>query len=83
MLPLDGVGLVLMNCLLGAGAARSSAAVSIGSQWGIGLPLAYACGVWWGLGLTAVWAVQVGQRALQAALFVGVWRDGSWTRARA
>lgn len=83
MLPLDGVGLVLMNCLLGAGAARASAVVSIGSQWGVGLPLAYATGVWWGLGLTAVWAVQVGQRAVQAVLFAIVWRRGDWTKARA
>jgi MATE family multidrug resistance protein len=74
----DAMGMVLMQALLGAGAARTVMAVSVGTQWGLYLPLAWVVGPWMGGGLTAVWSVQLGQRLLQAGLFAGVWVGGRW-----
>jgi putative MATE family efflux protein len=78
-LPLDILGAVLMNALLGAGDNRRVAAVSIVMQWAIGLPLAFLIGPTLGYGLIAIWLVQVGYRGLQALIFVGFWRRDDWT----
>jgi MATE family multidrug resistance protein len=75
---LDGVGLVLMNALFGAGASRQVAAVSITLQWGLFLPLAWFLGPHLGLGLMAIWAAQIGYRLLQAGVFAWIWQRGRW-----
>lgn len=74
----DACGMVLMNSLLGAGAARRVMAVSIGFQWGLFLPASYVVGPVLGYGLWAVWTVQAVQRALQAAVFAAIWQRGRW-----
>ncbi len=79
---IDGIGLVLLHALLGAGAAAQVMAVSVGSQWLIGLPLAWLVGPYLGLGLFAVWVTQAFYRALQAGIFVVLWRRRGWARIK-
>ena len=74
----DAVGMVLLNALLGAGAARTVMVVGVGFQWLLGLPLVYLAGPHLGLGLTAIWASQVGWRSLQAGVFAALWQRGRW-----
>jgi putative MATE family efflux protein len=75
---IDTLGMVLLNSLLGAGDSRTVMVVSISLQWLLFLPVAYLVGPILGYGMTAVWTVQVGYRALQAAAFFVVWRRGQW-----
>ena len=74
----DAVGMVLMNSLLGAGAARSVAAVAVSLQWFLFLPVAYLLGPMWGYGLVGVWTAQVVQRGLQAGALAWLWERGRW-----
>lgn len=77
---LDAVGMVLLNALLGAGAARTVARVSILLQWGLFLPAAYALGPVLGYGLTGVWLAQAVYRGLQAVLLAAIWQGRGWER---
>ena len=74
----EAVGLVLMNALLGAGDSKRVMLVSIGSQWGLFLPLAYLFGPVLGFGLLTIWILQSGYRAFQAVIFTVVWIRGKW-----
>lgn len=74
----EGVGMVLLNALLGAGAARYVMAVSVSSQWLIGLPLAYLVGPYLGMGLTWIWITNAGYRILQTGVFAVLWQRGAW-----
>jgi putative MATE family efflux protein len=74
----DGVGLILMNALLGVGAAQVVMKVSIGLQWGLFLPVAWVVGPWLGGGLIAVWVAQFAYRALQAGVFGYLWQKADW-----
>jgi putative MATE family efflux protein len=74
----DGIGLILMNALLGVGAAKAVMKVSIGLQWGLFLPLAWLVGPVLGGGLIAVWVAQFGYRALQAVIFARLWQQAKW-----
>lgn len=76
----EAVRLVLQNALLGAGDARRVMVASIGLQWGFFLPLAYWLGPVSGYGLAAIWSAQVVYCALQAVVFWGMWRRGSWMK---
>ena len=71
-----------MSALQGAGATTSTMAVSIGTQWLIYLPLAYAIGPMAGYGLTAIWLMQGAYRALTAVIYTLIWRHGGWASAR-
>lgn len=75
---LDGIGIVLMQSLMGAGATRTTMFVSITLQWGFMLPLAWLIGLELGYGLFGVWMVITGQRLLQAIIYSGLWRSGKW-----
>lgn len=75
---LDGLGLIMMQALLGAGAARLVMAVATGLQWGLFLPLAWLLGPVWGLGLTPIWIAMGGYRLLQAVIFVVAWQRRGW-----
>lgn len=77
-LALDAIGMVLMQALLGAGAARFVASRATGLQWGLFLPAAWLVGPVLGGGLASIWAVQAAQRAIQAAIFAWAWRSGWW-----
>lgn len=75
----DCLGMILMNTLLGVGAARTVLVVAVGLQWVLFLPLAYLLGPVWGLGLHAVWFALVGYRGLQALIFTLLWQRRGWT----
>ena len=77
-LPLDVVGMVLLNCLLGAGDSRIVMIISIASQWAVQLPLVYLLGPYLGLGLTVIWAGWMAARGLQSVAFWIIWSGDSW-----
>ncbi len=78
VMAVDGVAMVYMNALLGAGASRTVMLVAVSVQWAVFLPLAYVIGPVMGGGLMEVWFAQVGYRSLLAVIFVVLWRRGSW-----
>jgi multidrug resistance protein, MATE family len=78
----DGVGLVLQNALLGAGASRHVMVVSTSLQWGLFLPVAYLVGPILGHGLIAIWLAQMSYRGLQSLAYMLIWRGRSWSRIR-
>ena len=75
---LEAIGLVLSSALLGAGDARRVMWVSVLTQWGLFLPLAFVVGPVLGFGLLAIWLLQGGYRMLQALIYVTLWRGGRW-----
>lgn len=79
---LDGVGLVLLAALTGAGNATTVMKVSIAFQWGLFLPVAYLLGPVLGYGITAIWSAQVAYRLLQSATFAWIWQRGEWVHTR-
>ena len=79
-MPIEAIGFAFMHGLLGAGDARRVMSVSVGTQWLLFLPLAYVIGPVLGYGLLGVWLWQGVSRALQAWLFLGMWRSRKWQR---
>jgi len=77
----DATGMVLLNALQGAGDTRRVMVVAVGLQWLLFLPVAYLVGPVLGWGMNAIWFAQVGYRALQAVVFITMWRRGRWTGA--
>ena len=77
-LAFDAVGLILLNALFGAGAARVVMVVSITLQWALLLPAVWLVGPVGGYGLLGIWLVQVAHRGLQAGVFAWIWRQGKW-----
>jgi putative MATE family efflux protein len=78
LLALEAVGLVLMQSLLGAGAARTVMKVSVGLQWGFFLPGAYLVGPVLGGTLLHIWIVQAIQRSVQSFVFIALWMRRRW-----
>jgi Na+-driven multidrug efflux pump len=78
----EAVTLVLMNALLGAGAARQVMIISVGTQWLLGLPLSWLAGPHLGYGLLGIWVCQVGCRALQAGIFAVMWNQRGWAKIK-
>jgi len=79
---LDGLGLVLMHALLGAGATGLVMKVSVGFQWLLFLPVAYVLGPLLGYGLTAVWLGMTLYRSLQTGVFVVAWQRRDWVHIK-
>jgi putative MATE family efflux protein len=79
---LDGLGLILMHALLGAGATGLVMKVSVGFQWLLFLPAAYLVGPVLGMGLTAVWIGMTLYRSLQTGVFVVAWQQRNWVHIR-
>ncbi len=79
---LDGIGLILMQALLGVGAAKLVMAVSIGMQWLLFLPAVYLIGPVWGFGVTGIWLAMIGYRGLQAVVLAIVWERKHWVHIR-
>lgn len=77
---LDGLGLIMMQALLGVGASRLVMLVATGMQWGLFLPIAYLLGPVLGYGLTAIWLAMGGYRLLQAGIFIVAWQRRDWVR---
>ena len=82
LIGVDGIGLVLQQALLGAGASRQVMVVSTALQWLVFLPAAYLVGPVLGHGLLAIWIAQMGYRGLQSLFFVIIWRRGRWAQIR-
>ena len=78
-LPIDVVGAVLLNALLGAGDSARVLVISTAMQWLIFLPIAYFVGPYLGLGLTAIWLANVLYRLAQSGIFASVWAGDRWT----
>lgn len=74
----DGVGLILMQALLGVGASGIVMLVGVGMQWLFFLPLAYWLGPVMGYGLLAIWIAMNLYRGLQAVVFIAVWMRRRW-----
>jgi len=79
---IEGLGMVMMHALLGAGDARRVMKVAVLMQWGGFLPLAYLAGPVLGFGLTFIWCMQVGYRAAMAGVFTWFWVRRDWARIR-
>ena len=79
---LDGLGLIMMHALLGAGASKFVMLVATGLQWGLFLPIAYLIGPVLGYGLTAIWVATGLYRLLQMLIFTLAWQRRGWTRIR-
>jgi len=77
-LPIDIMGVIFMNALVGAGDTRRVAAVSIIAQWVFALPLNYFFGVYLGFGMMGVWIMQVVYRSIVSSVFVLLWQRGKW-----
>jgi putative MATE family efflux protein len=75
----DGLGLVMMHALLGAGATGLVMKVSVAFQWLLFLPAAYLVGPVMGLGLTAVWLGMTLYRGLQSGVFIAAWERRAWS----
>jgi putative MATE family efflux protein len=78
----DGLGLVMMHALLGAGATGLVMKVSVAFQWLLFLPAAYLLGPVLGMGLAAVWVGMTVYRALQSGVFVAAWERRHWAAIR-
>lgn len=74
----DGIGMVLMNALMGAGDTKRVMFVSVGFQWLLFLPIAYIIGPIMGYGLLEIWIAQAAYRAIQSGIFSILWRGGKW-----
>lgn len=79
---LDGLGLVMMQALLGVGAAGLVMLVATGLQWGLFLPAAWLLGPVWGMGLLWIWVAMGSYRLLQTLIFVGAWQKRDWVKLK-
>lgn len=75
---IEGLGLVIMHALLGAGDAKRVMIVAISSQWLVFLPLAYLVGPTLGYGIIGIWLLQGVYRIGQSLILVGFWRRRKW-----
>jgi MATE family multidrug resistance protein len=80
--PLECVGAVLMNAHLGAGSSRTVLAVSVATQWGAFLPVAWLIGPVLGFGMLAIWIAQSFYRMLNLSLFAWSWHRRAWAGVR-
>jgi len=78
----DGIGLILMQALLGAGASAAVMRLGVGLQWLLFLPLAWLVGPGLGYGLLAIWLLFVAYRGLQTTLYVLLWERRAWTKVK-
>jgi multidrug resistance protein, MATE family len=78
----DGLGLVMMHALLGAGASKLVMKVSVALQWLVFLPAAWLLGPVLGLGLTAIWIWLTVTRGVQTGVFVIAWERKTWSAIR-
>lgn len=77
-MPVDALGLILMNAHLGAGRTGTVLKVTTLMQWAVFLPIAAVIGPVLGLGSVAVWTAYVLYRLAQSAVFVASWRSRRW-----
>ena len=76
--PVDCLGVVLSQMLMGVGAVRTVMVYSVILQWGVFLPAAYFfCSLGTG-GLFTLWTLFVVWRVLVAGAMFFVYRRGTW-----
>ena len=78
----DGLGLILMQSLLGAGASQVVMLVAVALQWLLFLPAAYLLGPVLNLGFSILWAAMAVYRSLQTLVFGILWGRGGWARIK-
>ena len=78
----EGMGMVLLNALIGAGDTRRVMFVSVGMQWLLYLPAAYLVGPVYGYGLFGIWVANATYRGVQACVLAGLWRGGKWAQIK-
>jgi MATE family multidrug resistance protein len=76
----DAVPFVIIYSLLGAGATRWAAAVQLGAQYLVLLPLAWLLGVTLGWGIVGLWLGLVASRLVLGGLALHTFRGTSWER---
>ncbi|MBW2461331.1 MAG: MATE family efflux transporter [Deltaproteobacteria bacterium] len=79
-LAFDAMGMVFLNCLLGAGATRSVMGISVTLQWFFFLPLVALVGPVLDWGLVAIYGANILYRAIQTGLFAAIWKRGRWAK---
>ncbi len=79
---LDAIGMVMQNCLLGAGDSRRVMAVSLVMQWGLFLPTAAVLVLVLGMGMLPVWVLQACYRGSVAMVFLAMWQRERWIGIR-
>jgi putative MATE family efflux protein len=82
VIAVDSIGMVLQNALLGAGAVRTVMTVSIATQWGVFLPVAWLIGPEVGYGLFGIWICNSGWRLLHSGILAVIWQRRAWTKIR-
>ncbi len=75
----EAILMVLLNCLMGAGATKIGLFVNVGMQWGLFLPIAYLIGPVLGWGLIGIWVARIVYRATQSVLLILIWRTRIWS----
>lgn len=72
-IPVDALGMVMLQTMLAVGRGRQVVLVPLGLQWFVTLPLSFVLGPAMGYGLIGVWAPQIAGRCVQAALRYWLW----------
>ncbi len=75
---MEGLKMVLMHALIGAGDAHRVTRVALTTQWLFAIPLSYLVGPYLGFGLLGIWAVQELYRALQLTIYLRQWLNNRW-----
>lgn len=78
VMALEAAGIIFLNALLGAGAARAVMTTSVATQWLIGLPAIWLAGPYLGLGLMGMWLMFFGYRIIQTVILGALWSQGGW-----
>ncbi len=78
MQPVDCIGVVLSQLLMGVGAVRTVLVYSVALQWGLFLPVAYYTCVAGEGDLFTLWTLFVCWRVLVAGAMLYVYRRGKW-----
>ena len=78
VMAMEAAGIIFLNALLGAGAARAVMTTSVATQWLIGLPAAWFVGPYLGFGLLAMWLMFSGYRIIQTVILGMLWARGDW-----
>ncbi|MEJ2756308.1 MAG: MATE family efflux transporter, partial [Gammaproteobacteria bacterium] len=80
MVGVEAIVMILPQALLGAGASQVVMRITVLSQWGMFLPLAWAIGPWSGHGLWAIWILHSVYRLMTAIIFAYYWIRKDWQR---
>jgi putative MATE family efflux protein len=81
-LPLDAIGLVLMQAMIGAGHTRRVMVLATALQWCLQLPLVYLVAFVLDWNLTAIWGTHFAYRAVQTFVLYHEWRSERWAEIK-